>query len=233
MSLKTTWTAAALAVATVALGGCITVFPQSEPAQLYRFGYGAGGAQPVTRDVNASRTAVLLDTVGMTRAAVGDQILTVAGNQAAYISDARWDAPATLLFTEAVIRAFDERAQRVRLMARPGAGKAQATLRLYVRDLEADYGAITLPPPPRKGERKQPANLPAPTAVVAVRARLIDSAGRAVADRDFVVRRPAADNRVTAIVPAVDGAVTEVLNQLVAWADASAPSSAEVTPRGR
>lgn len=222
---------AALAAVGLALGACVSLLPKTEPAQLYRFGYGSEPPAPGARSVGP-RTSVLLDNVTLTRAAVGDQILTVAGDQAAYLSGARWDAPASLLFTEAVQQAFDERAQRVRLQPRGGLGKTTASLRLYVRDLEADYGKIMLPPPTaKKRGRSTPPNLPPPTAVVAVRARLTDAAGQLIAERDFVSRRPAAENRVGAIVPALDGAVEEVLNQLVAWADASAPApSAPMTP---
>lgn len=213
------------------LTGCggISLFPASEPAQLYRFGYGSGPPAAGSRDVGP-RTGVLLDAVQLNRAAVADQILTVAGNQAAYLSGARWDAPASLLFSEAVLRAFDERSQRIRLQPRGGVGRTQASLRLYVRDLEADYGDIVLPPPAKPRAKAKPVNLPAPTAVVAVRARFIDADGRILSERDFVARRPAAANRVGAIVPALNGAVEEVLNQLVAWADANAPAPTPPPP---
>ena len=36
--LRTTAAAAALALAAVALGGCISLLPKAKPAQLYRFG---------------------------------------------------------------------------------------------------------------------------------------------------------------------------------------------------
>lgn len=212
----------------LALGGCgFSLLPSTPPAQLYRFG--ANGAAPPQpgAPVQAAveqKATVLLDGVVMSRAALGDQILTVAGDQAAYLDGARWAAPATVLFGEAVERAFDEHARRTRLTPRGGLGHTDASLRLVVRDFQADYGAARFPPPPEKGKRPPPPpNLPPPTAVVALRARLTALDGRLIAERDFSVRRPAAENRVGAIVPALDAATAEVLGQVVAWTDANAP----------
>lgn len=216
-------------LAVSSLAGCgLSLFPAGEPAQLYRFG--VGGPPPAMADAGP-RAGVLLDGVVLTRAASTDQLLTVAGDQVAYVERARWAAPASQLFTEAVQRAFDDKARRVRLQARGGLGRTTASLRLYVRDFQADYGAARFPDPaPKGGKRAPPPNLPAPTAVVSVRARLAGANGQLIAEREFVARRPASDNRVGAIVPALDAAVDEVLTQVVAWTDADTPASA---PGGR
>lgn len=212
--------------------GCVSLLPTSEPAQLYRFGATAGAGVAAQPGLGV-RTGVLLEGVVLSRAAVGDQILTVAGPQAAYLSGARWDAPASLLFNEAVQRGFDERAQRVRLNPRAGAGRTDASLRLFVRDFQADYGNVTFPPPAAKGKKPAPPpNLPPPTAVVALRARLTAPDGHLLAERDFTARRPAGENRVGAIVPALDAAVSQVIGELVAWTDASAPAPS-APPSGR
>lgn len=231
MSASRWITASATVAAALAVAGCVSLLPAGVPAQLYRFGAGTpGGVAPQAADIGR-RTGVLLDGVLLTRAASSDQLLTVAGNQVAYVERARWAEPASQMFTEAVQRAFDDRAQRVRLQARGGLGKTTASLRLFVRDFQADYGSIRFPDAASKGRKNgPPPNLPAPTAVVSVRARLAGADGQLIAERDFAARRPTSDNRIGAIVPAMDAAVGEVLTQVVAWTDANTPS---LGPAGR
>lgn len=221
----------ALALSALGLAGCgISLFPAGEAAQLYRFGVGSDAPPPSPEA--GPRAGVLLDGVVLTRAASSDQLLTVAGDQVAYVERARWAAPASQLFTEAVQRAFDERARRVRLQARGSLGRTTASLRLYVRDFQADYGVVRFPDPAPKGRKKAPPpSLPAPTAVVSLRARLTGDGGQLIAEKEFAARRPAADNRVGAIVPAMDAAVEEVLTQVVAWTDANAPALAPTSSR--
>jgi cholesterol transport system auxiliary component len=143
-----------------------------------------------------------------TEAASGDRMLTMDGNQAAYIEGARWVAPAQGLFEEAVFRAFARNATVARLVERRQSASANYVLNLDVETFEARYVA---------GPKA------APTVVVALRAQLIHFPERAViAEKTFHAEQAASDNRVSAIVPAYDAAVTSVLKDLTAWADASA-----------
>ncbi|HZZ35630.1 MAG TPA: ABC transporter, partial [Caulobacteraceae bacterium] len=78
----------ALAAGASLLAGCISLFPKSEPAQLYRFGTVLPAVQETAS--GAAPFGVLMTVTGFDRAAVGDRILTVNGAQAAYIKSARW-----------------------------------------------------------------------------------------------------------------------------------------------
>ena len=202
----------ALALGALPLAGCITLLPKATPSQLYRFG-GAPlpAAGPASIPVG-TRPGLLLEGVTFPRASTSDGILTVTGDEAAYISGARWVSPAVLLFTEAVQRAYDARAQGLRLSVRGALGRTQGSVRVAVRDFQAEY---------RQGQAA------APTIVVTLHARLTRSDGQVVDERDFQAVQPAADNRVAAIVPAFDAATGQALAALVSWTDALAPRLAD------
>jgi cholesterol transport system auxiliary component len=107
------------------------------------------------------------------------------------------------LWTEAVHNAFDADPGRVRLIVRGQVGKSQYVLRLDVRNFEARY---------EHGPKA------APTVVVRVRAAMTQSGkAPAVTEKIFEKQVTAGDNRVSAIVPAYDRAVAEVLKDVVAW----------------
>jgi cholesterol transport system auxiliary component len=189
----------AVSAAALSLAGCVTLFPTTKPAQLYRFGEvpdaapAGGGAQLV----------VLKGATGFDAAASGDRILTTTGSEAAYIADARWVSPASVLFDEAEIRAFSVEGSPVRLIARGQAAAAPYILRLDVQRFEVRY---------------EPGKDTAPMVVVTVSAELTRLADRQiVASEIFDIHKPAAANRVGAIVEAFDGATAEVLGQIEAW----------------
>lgn len=195
----------ALALA-ASLAGCVSLLPKAVPAELYRFGADDApttARAPVPSDVRH----VVLTPISMPREAQGDGILTVEGQGTAYISGARWAAPAAVLFREALGRAFERAAPGVDLMGRGETGHAAAVLSLEVERFEARYDGPKTPP----------------TIRVAIRARLLGPDGVAVASQRFDVSKPAFDNRIQPIVAAYDQAVTEALNGLVRWVDATAP----------
>jgi len=196
--------AAALALTLpLALGGCISLFPKQEPAALYSFGMtGVAPAQ-----TQPARFTVLTQALGFDRIASTDRILTVNGNEVAYIKGARWAAPAPSLFASAEERAFDIVGGPARLVG-PGEGRPDALLKLDVLRFEARYtNGMTAPP----------------TIVVRVHARLIRASDRAVAgERVFEASVPAADNRVGPISQAFDQATTGVLTDLVTWVGSAA-----------
>ena len=191
---------AAAAALALSLGGCISLLPKSKPAQLYRFGAPAAAA------------AVRTDPVGVLRArglfqqeSSSDRLLTLTGAKAAYIAQARWVAPAAVLFDEAVANAFDSAAGRVRLVSRGEGLPSDYALRLDVRNFETHYD-----------------NGRSPSVLIRVRAVLTREQNRAqVAEQIFEARVPAGENRVTAIVAAYDKALAQVLNAVVAWTNSS------------
>jgi cholesterol transport system auxiliary component len=194
-------TLAALALPLL-MGGCISVFPKATPVQMYRFGETAGA--PAAQAAVAS-TAVLKGPIAFPPATGGDRILTTTGAENAYIGGARWVAPASSLFDEALLKAFDAPGAP-RLVARGEALAAPSALRLDVRTFEARY--------------------PGPTVHVQVRASLIRTADRSlIGERMFDAEVPAADNRQTAIVAAFDQAVGQVLTSLRDWTAQTAPKS--------
>ena len=189
-----------IAVTAVALTGCISLFPKSKPAGLYRFGHVAAES---SRPATEKSFGVFKAPTVFTRAAMSDRLLSVTNGEAAYISDARWVSPAIVLFDEAVARAFEDENSHVRLVTRGEALKAPMALRLEVRSFETDY--VDGPKAP-------------PEVLVEIRAVATRSSDRALlGDQVFVARVKAADNRLSAIVPAYDQAVGKVLTDIVAW----------------
>ncbi|HEY3697471.1 ABC-type transport auxiliary lipoprotein family protein [Phenylobacterium sp.] len=203
-------------VCAAALSGCISLLPKSKPAQLYRF---AGAAPEIAAPAasNAPPFAVQKGFGSFDRASAGDRMLTLQGDKAAYISDARWVAPAMVLFDEALMRAFDGNPGPARLLGRgQRAAQAPYQLRLDVRDFAAVYA---------EGPKA------APTVVVRVRAGLVRVDDQsAVGDRMFEAKVRAGDNRVSAIAAAYDQAVGDVLGQLVAWVNAPGVAAAPAAP---
>lgn len=183
------------------LGGCISVFPKTKPVQMYSFG---AQVPPPARPV--SGVLILKGATVFPPAAGGDRILTVTGAENAYIGGARWVAPATSLFDQALLKAFDAQGS-ARLVERGEPLSAPYTLRLDVREFDVRY--------------------PGPAATVAVRASLVRNQDRAlVAERLFTEQVAAGDNRQTAIVAAFDQAVGKVVGEIRDFAGASAAAPA-------
>ena len=123
------------------LGGCVTLFPKAKPIQLYSFGGDIGRPGPTPAVEQTSVVATLRMSLDFTRAADREQILPTAGEANAYIADARWISPASVLFGEAAERAFETASPPIRLLQRADAGNASSTLRIEVQTFEADYQA--------------------------------------------------------------------------------------------
>jgi cholesterol transport system auxiliary component len=189
-----------------ALSGCISLLPKTKPAQLYRFD-GAAPAAAAPAAANGATFAVQKGVGSFDRAAASDRILTLEGDKAAYIAEARWVAPAAVLFDQALMRAFDDNPGPARLLGRgQRAARTAYALRLDVRDFATVY---------TQGPKA------APTVVVRVRADLSKVEDQAVVgDQMFEAKVRAGDNRVAAIAAAYDQAVGEVLGKLVAWVNA-------------
>jgi cholesterol transport system auxiliary component len=203
-TLRPLLTLAAAGVAALALSGCISVLPKSNPAQLYRLaGAPAAASAPAPAAAPAATVGVYLGNGQFQRESAADRILTVTGERAAYIADARWIAPAEVLFDEAVVNAFEAAGGRVRLISRGEPARSDYALRLDVRNFETDYGAGGAP-------------------VVLIRVRAVitrDQTRGPVAEQLFEARVPASQNRVGAIVSAYDQALGKVLGDVVGWAN--------------
>jgi cholesterol transport system auxiliary component len=146
------------------------------------------------------------------RESAGDRLLAVTGEQAAYVAGTRWVAPASVLFEQAVVAAFDADPGRARLISRGETASADYVLRVDVRNFETHYD---------RGPKA------APTVLVRMRTAMTrDDGGALVAEQIFESRVRAADNRVSAIVAAYDEAVAEVLDDLVTWTNAQATPAA-------
>jgi cholesterol transport system auxiliary component len=188
------------AFACVALGGCISLFPKSKPAQMYQF-----DNTPAAADAGlpaADARVIARGDMRFESAAASDRILTVTGANSAYIAEARWVSPAPVLFEQSLIRAF-ETGGGPRL-AEGGAGiHATEILNLDVQSFETRYD---------NGDKA------APEVVVQMRGQLVRAADRQViADQMFTSTQRASDNRVGAIVQAYDAAVHDVLGKLAGW----------------
>lgn len=180
----------------VALSGCITLFPEAKPAGLYRF-----TVEPPPASAEAGAVKVQRTPTSFTRPAAGDGILTITGSEAAYIADARWVAPASTLFDEALSRAFQ--GGRARLIGRGETARAAYNLKTEVLTFEARYD--------------QGADA-APLVVVQVRGVFLrNSDSSLIGDRIFTAQVRASDNRLSAIIPAYSAAVGQTLSELAAW----------------
>ena len=197
-ALKRPLSALGLAAAAVALAGCITLLPDEKPAQLYRF---SGDIPPAAPSQAAPFTVARLGGI-FVQAAGNDRMLTMTGSRAAYVADSRWVSPASVLFNEALSRAFDTDTGPARLLTRGDFSKADYVLRVDVTEFEAVYD---------QGARA------APEVLVSLRATLTGADRQLAGSKAFEVRVRASDNRVAAIVAAYDQAVGQALGELVAW----------------
>jgi len=194
----------AVAIGASLLAGCISLLPKENAAQLYRFGAPSPSAEVPA--AGQPRFAVQLVPLSFDRAAAGDRILTMTGDEAAYIKGSRWITAANTLFETAVANAFDTDGGAARLLARGEPVRPDYTLKLDVRAFETRYGQ-------GQGE--------APTVVIEMYAALGRVENRVPAgERIFRASVPAAANHVGAITAAYNQAVAKVLADLVKWVDA-------------
>lgn len=194
----------AVGACALALSACVSVLPAGKPVTLYRFE--AQETVPAAAAPGAAPTNLLLSGVVLPAASAGDGLLTVTGEEAAYVGGARWVSPAAVLMQAAAQRVFTERAPGLRLLRRDQPAGAAGGLLLEVTAFEARY----------------PAPGAAPSVRVAVHAVLSRPDGTFAAERRFIVDQPAAENRLAAIVPAYDAAVTRVLADAAAWTTSAA-----------
>jgi len=190
----------AMLAISVGLAGCITLFPKAKPEQLYRF-----DAQIQPTPSNGRPFTVRSGAADFDPASAGDRIMTINGDQVAYVAEGRWAIPAAQLFDEAVAHGFDQPGDAARLVAPGQAAKAEYRLRVQVLHFEARY---------LSGQAA------APTIVITVRATLDRQSDLAlVGTQEFEAQVPASDNRLGPMVTAYDAATSKVVGDLVTWVD--------------
>lgn len=191
--------AALLTFTAMTLSGCISLFPKAEPASTYKL----NPTIPESTATPGSGGVVLRAPTAFTRLGASDKILTIVGSETATIAGARWAAPASVMFDEALVAAFD--ATPTRLVTRGDLAPADQVLRVEVRSFEARYlaGAGA-----------------APTVVIEARASLTNLRDRtASGTRAFRASQAASDNRVSAIVDAYNAATSQVVNEIARWTE--------------
>lgn len=199
MSRIRTLIAAALALS---LAGCVSLFPKTEPAQLYRF----EARIPATSGAVGKPFTVLKAPTSFAKAAAGDGILTMSGGEAAYIGAARWVSPASVLFDEAAMRAFQDAGGPARLIGRGEIGRSDVYLKLDVRTFEARYD---------QGAKA------APIVVIEINAALTRNDQTLLGATTVTASVRAGDNRVGPIVEAYNQATSQALGQLVGWVNSA------------
>lgn len=205
MSFPALFRLTGVAALALALSGCVTLLPKTKPADLYRFGQ----ATPAeAAPAEAGQVNVFLANSLFQRESAGDRMLTISRGRVAYVAEARWVAPASVLWDQAVLSAFDGNAGQARLISRGEPESASYILRIDVRNFETRY---------ENGPKD------APTVVIRVRAAISGGKAHALVDEKiFETRVTAGDNRLRDIVPAYDRAVNELLADVVAWTNEQA-----------
>lgn len=212
--------------AVMALSGCVSLFPKTAPATTYKL-VAAPPAQ-TSAATGAPQASVLLGPIAFTRPSAQDRILTTNGLEAAYIADARWVAPAPIMFQEALASAFDNQSV-VNLATRGEAVGSDYVLRVEIRTFEAQYASgQTL-----SGKGKKPPKLKAPTVATEAHVTLVNLKQKVEAsEMTFRETQAASDNRVSAIVNAYDAATTRLISDIVGWTGKTAVPPAPAPQAG-
>ena len=191
--------AAGLLAALVALPGCISLLPETEPDALYRL---ATAPAPQTRVVEGGET-VVIERPSAPRGLAGDRIAMERDGRIAYMAGAAWLSPAPVMLHGAIIDAFQSEARAITPARTEDGVAARYRLDLELRHFEAVYDSG-----------------PAPRVQVTLVGRLIDRDRRALAaSRTLEASRRAASNRQGAIIDAFSSASGAAADQLAVWAE--------------
>jgi ABC-type uncharacterized transport system, auxiliary component len=193
--------AAAALSALIALPGCISLLPETEPDALYRL---TTAPAPETRVVEGGET-VIIARLAAPRGLAGDRIALERDGRIAYMAGAAWLSPAPVMLHGAIIDAFQTEVPAITPARAEDGVAARYTLDLDLRHFEAIYDG---------------GSNAAPRVQVTLSGRLIDRETRALAaSRTVEVSRRAAANRQGAIVDAFSAASAEVAAELATWAE--------------
>jgi len=199
---------ATLGLVSISLAGCVTLLPKAKPVQLYHLGLEAqAGAEAPAK---SAAVPVLQGAIQFNRDVAGDRLLTRQGDQAAYVADARWTMPASLMFEESLANAFMRGSGDARLISSKDPVSAKLILRLDVRALEVRYS---------EGSRRSP------VAAVIISGLLADADKRTIVSQSaFDCQVPAKSNRVQSLVSAMNDALSDCQTKIVTWTDQTAAS---------
>jgi cholesterol transport system auxiliary component len=198
-------------LASLSLGGCVTLLPKQKPVNLYRFSYDPSslGKESGVRQAPLNQTVipVALNVVMFPQASAGDRVLTSENNQLSYVAESRWAVPAQVLFTEALSDGFARAGQGLELETH-GPGAANFRLELNVRKFETDY---------HHGRA---------TVRVDMDARLVRISDHGIVGQRYVTADVSLPhNNMTDMVEAYDKATTEAVMSLIDFTQASIATS--------
>ncbi len=183
----------------LALPGCISVLPETEPDTLYRLETvdlrGAGPAD--------GAETVIVGRLAAPRGLAGDRIAIQRGERIGYMSGAAWLTPAPDLLHTALVDAFHTVAPAVAPAEATDGVASRFTLDLQLRHFEAVYD---------NGDGA------APLTRIGLRARIIDRDTRELLGaRTFEVEPRASENRQAAIVNSFSRGTGTVARELAQW----------------
>lgn len=192
------------------LGGCLgSLVGGGKPDALYRFGSFAD--VPVQAEAGTPRRMLLLPAVRFPAAASGDRILTISGDQIAYVKDVRWMSASSILYHDSLTEALRRRAPDIAITDPSTVSRAQAVLSVEIERFEASYDDGVDRPP---------------VIYVAGAASLIDPANRSVlARRSFAHSVRSSANTTGAIVRGIDLASRQGIVELADWAARTVPTT--------
>ncbi len=194
---------AALA-AILALSGCISLLPESNPRMLYRLD--TGTSETADAPVRGA-IALSVERVSAPRALAGDKIAIDRGGAIAYMAGAAWASPAPAMFESVLEDAFQAAAPQVSPVRAEDGVSARFRLDVALRRFEAVYDQGDSAPPLVR---------------VTVRARIIDRDERILAARQvFNHEVRASAHRQGPIVDAFSSASGDAARDIARWAAAT------------
>lgn len=191
---------AALA-ASLALTGCISLLPETEPRTLYRLD---PGITETARSPRRGAIALSVERVSAPRALAGDKIAVDRSGAIAFMAGAAWASPAPAMFESVLEDAFQAEVPHISPVRAEDGVSARFRLDVALRRFEAVYD---------QGDNA------APLVRVTVRARIIDRDERILAARQvFNHEVRASAHRQGAIVAAFSSASGEAARDIARWA---------------
>ncbi|ESQ74778.1 ABC-type transport auxiliary lipoprotein family protein [Asticcacaulis sp. AC402] len=202
-----------LATAALGLSSCITLFPKTDPVQMYRFAYDASLVETPPAQLQGVPVALSVGAIVFPPGSAGDGIMTVEDNEVSYVANSRWASGAQALFSEAVTAGYARSGGNIRLDTR-GRSAAAYRLDVAVRSFETRY------------VRNRP------VVVVALDARIIRQSDRAVVASRYITREaPIRRNDLSMTVEGYNLAVTQSVGDLIGFSrETLSPLAPPMTP---
>lgn len=200
MTVSTIKGLALAGLSALALTGCVSLLPETEPVAVYRL----SSPEPRQADGEIDRVIVEIERPMAPAGLNGDEIaIQVSDQHLAYMAGARWISPAPSLVQNLVIDTFHSDDTGIDPVRPADAVRGEYELRLDLREFEAAYdqGADS-----------------APVVRVRIAARLIRESGREfIGAQVFSAQVRARENRAGAIIDAFNAASSEAVDELARW----------------